>query len=91
MLRTFSFKKLMKLTNNRTRVLEFPFLFCSTSEAKYILNTLIRKDVEAPLEAIGVKCLSIWSMGWRYLTSKDPVRVPQDMAGKKVRVMFTAF
>ena len=78
-----------KFTNNRTRVLEFPFLFSSTSEAKYILNTLIRKDVEAPLEAIGVKCLSIWSMGWRYLTSKEPVRVPQDMAGKKVRVMFT--
>ena len=28
-------------------------------------------------------------MGWRYLTSKEPIRLPQDMAGKKVRVMFT--
>lgn len=78
-----------KFTNNRSRVLEFPFLFQSSAEAKHILNTIIIKDVEHSLDSIGVKCLNIWTMGWRYLTSKEPIRLPQDMAGKKVRVMFT--
>ena len=70
-------------------MLEFPFLFQSSAEAKHILNTIIIKDVEHSLDSIGVKCLNIWTMGWRYLTSKEPIRLPQDMAGKKVRVMFT--
>ena len=78
-----------KFTNNRSRVLEFPFLFQSSAEAKHVLNTIIIKDVEHSLDSIGVKCLNIWTMGWRYLTSKEPIRLPQDMLGKKVRVMFT--
>ena len=78
-----------KFTNNRTKILEFPFLFQSGSEAKYILNSIITKDVEPYLDTIGVKCLNIWTMGWRYLTSNEPIRIPRDMVGKKVRVMFT--
>lgn len=78
-----------KFTGNRSRVLEFPFLFHSGAEAKHILNTTIIQDVEHALDSIGVRCLNIWTMGWRYLTSKEPIRIPQDMAGKKVRVMFT--
>ncbi len=78
-----------KFTNNRSQVLEFPFLFDSSEEANHILNTTIIRDLEGSLDSIGVKCLNIWTMGWRYLSSKEPVRVPQDLAGKKVRVMFT--
>ena len=78
-----------RFTNNRSKVLDYPFLFQSTSEAKYILNSLIMKEMEPYLDAIGVKCLNIWSMGWRYLTSKDPIHTPQDLAGRKVRIMFT--
>lgn len=78
-----------KFTGNRSKVLEFPFLFQSSEEANHILNTTIIEDLESALNSIGVKCLSIWTMGWRYLSSKEPVRVPQDLVGKKVRVMFT--
>lgn len=78
-----------KFTGSRSRILEFPFLFRSGEEAKHILNTIIIKDVAHSLDSIGVRCLNIWTMGWRYLTSKEPIRLPQDMAGKKVRVMFT--
>ena len=41
-----------KFTNNRSRVLEFPFLFQSSAEAKHILNTIIIKDVEHSLDSI---------------------------------------
>ena len=78
-----------RFTNNRSKVLDYPFLFHSNSEAKYLLNSLILQEIEPYLDTIGVKCLNIWSMGWRYLTSKEPIHTPQDLAGRKVRVMFT--
>lgn len=76
-------------TDDRSKILDIPFLFHSSDEAKYILNTVVIKELEHYLNAIGVICLNIWSMGWRYLTSKTPIHIPSDLSGKKVRVMFT--
>lgn len=76
-------------TNNRSALLELPFLFDSYEEARQLMNTLIIPEMEAPLAAIGAKCLGLWTMGWRYITSKDvPIKRPCDMQGKKMRIMY---
>ncbi|MDD3902832.1 MAG: TRAP transporter substrate-binding protein DctP [Sphaerochaeta sp.] len=76
-------------TNNRSSLLELPFLFDSYEEARQLMNDLIIPELEAPLAAIGARCLGLWSMGWRYITSKEkPIQRPCDMQGKKMRIMY---
>lgn len=41
-----------RFTNNRSKVLDYPFLFHSNSEAKYLLNSLILQEIEPYLDTI---------------------------------------
>ncbi|WP_320122154.1 TRAP transporter substrate-binding protein DctP [uncultured Sphaerochaeta sp.] len=76
-------------TNNRSALLELPFLFDSYEEARQLMKDLIIPELDGPLVAIGAKCLGLWSMGWRYITSRDaPIQRPYDMQGKKMRIMY---
>jgi len=75
-------------TNGLSAIMEIPFLFNTPDQAREIINRYIVPECEDPLAAVGVYCLGVWSMGWRYLTSAhSPVITPHDLAGKKVRIM----
>ncbi len=75
-------------TNNRSKVLELPFLFQSYNQARKILNTRFLDIINASLSSGGIRCLGFWSMGWRYITSQDsPVLVPADLKNRKIRIM----
>lgn len=76
-------------TAGRSAVLELPFLFDSYQEAEDILDKVVIPDMEESLTGIGAKCLAIWSMGWRYITSNEkPIRKPSDLSGMRFRIMF---
>lgn len=75
-------------TNGMSDCTNLPFTFESSEQAKTILNSIVRPELEKPLSVEGAHLLGIWSMGWRYLTSMTPIEKPEDLAGKRVRVMY---
>lgn len=78
-----------KFTDGLTALIDFPFLFETNEEAMYVLNSAFLSGIEDPLKDTGIKCLNIWSMGWRYITSRTPIRLPSDIVGQKIRIMST--
>ncbi len=78
-----------KFTEGLTSLIDFPFLFATNEEAMFVLNSAFLDGIEDSMKRIGIKCLNIWSMGWRYITSRTPIYTPSDMAGKRIRIMST--
>lgn len=74
-------------TSGTSAILDIPFLFDSTRQALHIANTLLLPHIDYALGNSGITCLGIWSMGWRYITSRTPIRLPADLAGQKIRIM----
>lgn len=81
---------LFSALQNWPNILELPFLFDSQEEADYLLKRFIKKELRPSLYAMGAVLMDFWSMGWRYITSNDPVRVPEDMRGKRMRTLYLA-
>ena len=76
-------------TAGRSAVMELPFLFDSYEQAQDVLERVVLPDIEESLTGVGAKCLAIWSMGWRYITTNwKPIHVPSDLAGLRFRIMF---
>ena len=79
---------LRQLADMKISVLQYPFLFESEEEARFVLQNLVLPEVQSSLSEGDVLCFDIWSMGWRYLTSKNaPIIVPEDMKGRKIRIL----
>lgn len=73
---------------DKVSVLQLPFLFSTEEEAEYVLQKTVLPELKNSLEKSGLLCLDIWSMGWRYLTSKGtPIRVPEDLMGRRIRIL----
>ncbi|MFI8480996.1 TRAP transporter substrate-binding protein [Pseudomonas sp. NPDC078700] len=69
-------------------LLDFPFLFNSTSEAQAVIDGPVGQELSKRLEGKGLKTLGYWDLGFRNLTnSKHPVTKWEDMAGLKIRVI----
>ena len=76
-------------TGGRSSVLELPFLFNSYEEANQILQHVVLPDIDAAMTGCGAKCLAFWSMGWRYITSREkPIEKPEDFKDMRFRIMF---
>ncbi|WP_298024954.1 TRAP transporter substrate-binding protein DctP [uncultured Dysosmobacter sp.] len=81
---------LFSVLQNWPHILELPFLFDSQEEADYLLNHFVKEELRPSLYAMGAVLMDFWSMGWRYITSNDPIRVPADMRGKRMRTLYLA-
>lgn len=81
---------LFNALQNWPHILELPFLFDSQKEADYLLNRCVKEELRPSLYAMGAVLMDFWSMGWRYITSNDPIRVPEDMRGKRMRTVYLA-
>ena len=79
---------LFSVLRGQPNVLELPFLFDSREEANTLLRTFVKDELSPSLYAMGAILGDFWSMGWRYLTSNEPVRVPEDLCGKRIRTTF---
>lgn len=76
------------LADAKISVLQMPFLFSSEEEAEYVLQKAVLPELKDSLEKAGLLCFDIWSMGWRYLTSREaPLRVPGDLKGRRIRIL----
>lgn len=66
-------------------VLELPYLFRTTAEADYVLDEVIRTDIEKHAQDRGL-VFGFWSEnGFRSFGGKFPVTKPEDLKGKKMR------
>lgn len=79
---------LYDLSHGSSAVLDLPYLFDSAEQALQISNQTLLPVINGELQSNGITCLGIWSMGWRYITSRrTPIRLPADISGKKIRIM----
>lgn len=79
------------MMDQKMSVLQMPFLFESEDEAMYVLRKTVLPELSHTLSEVGLLSFDIWSMGWRYLSSKDtPIRVPEDMRKRKIRILASA-
>jgi TRAP-type C4-dicarboxylate transport system substrate-binding protein len=66
------------------QILELPFLFQDDSEADFVMDLVIRPELEAALEAKGLK-LFIWAVnGWLDFGAPRVLHSPADLQGCKV-------
>ena len=79
---------LCPLIGDDISILDLPFLFSSAEEAFSILQGELGNSLIAPIQDFGFIPLGYWSMGWRHFSSKNhPIHFPEDLKGKKVRIM----
>ena len=68
--------------------LHLPFLFDSAEEADYLAREVILPELRDGLDEAGIICPSLWSLGWRYITSSgSPIRTPEDLRGRRIRIL----
>ena len=68
-------------------VFDLPFIFRDIPHAYKALDT-VGMEICKPLEQRGIKVLAMWENGVRHMTNnRNPIRVPEDMKGLKIRVM----
>ena len=68
-------------------VLDLPYLIKDKEKAFPLLDGEIGAGMMSKLESIGIKGMSFWDNGFRYITSVDPVIHPEDLRGMKIRTM----
>jgi tripartite ATP-independent transporter DctP family solute receptor len=65
---------------------DLPFLFADAVSARKVLDGPVGEEMGQLFSKKGIKLLGYWELGFRYITSKKPIRVPSDMVGMKIRV-----
>ncbi len=68
-------------------VLDLPYLVTDKAKAFEILDGEVGEKMLGQLSAIGVKGISFWDNGFRYITSSTPIAHPEDVKGMKIRTM----
>lgn len=65
-----------------------PYLFPSREVTYQVLmHSEVGKAMLATLEKKGLKGIAFWESGFKQLTGNFPIRTPDDLKGKKIRVM----
>lgn len=77
------------LIGDRISVVDAPFLFDSPQQMLHALNGPAGQELLAPLQEKGFLGLAFLSMGWRYFSCDQglKLRLPQDLSGHSVRIM----
>lgn len=68
-------------------VLDLPFLFKNNEHVYKVLDGEVGQDLLKRMEAKNIVGLGWWENGWRHLTSKKPIKAPDDLKGVKLRTM----
>ena len=71
-------------------VFDAPFLFFDRTEADYITQGPIGREILDGMESIGLKGLGFMENGFRHFTGSHPVYTPADVAGVTIRTMENA-
>ena len=66
-------------------IYDFPFLFANEKEADAIVDGPIGQKMHAALADRGIVGLSYWELGFRNMTTKEPLNSPAQAKGMKLR------
>ena len=73
---------------DKIAALNLPHIFDSYEEAYDLLNGPVGETLIAPMKDARLVNLGVFTMGWRYLSFREPVTKPEQMRGKRIRTMF---
>lgn len=68
-------------------VLNGAYLFNSWDEVDFVYETAVTPYVNALLEDYGIKGIRIYAAAWHGLYSREPLRTPDDVAGRRFRAL----
>ena len=79
---------LIAYIGDKIAALNLPHIFDSYEEAYDLLSGPVGNALLAPMKDAHMVNLAVFTMGWRYLSFRNPVTTPRQMHGKRVRTMF---
>jgi len=67
-------------------VFDLPYIVDNYDELHTITSGPVGQKLLAKLEARGIKGLAFWDNGFKVLSANSPIKMPEDLKGKKMRV-----
>ena len=67
-------------------VFDLPYLFDGYDDLHKVTGGAVGKQLFAKLESKGIKGLAYWDNGFKVLSANAPIRTPEDLKGKKMRI-----
>lgn len=67
-------------------VFDLPYIFDGYEDLHEVANGPVGKQLMARLEPKGIKGLAFWDNGFKSFSSNAPIRTPDDLRGKKMRI-----
>lgn len=81
-----SLAKFAPLGVGEFEVFDIPYMFPSKTALRKITDGKIGADLLAKLEPKGIKGLAYWDNGFKIMSAKRPIRLPDDLKGLKLRI-----
>ncbi|NMG44966.1 DctP family TRAP transporter solute-binding subunit [Aromatoleum toluvorans] len=67
-------------------VFDLPYIFDGYEDLHKVTQGPVGKQLLGKLEARGIKGLAFWDNGFKSLSANSPIKTPEDLKGKKLRV-----
>ncbi|MCK9988710.1 MAG: C4-dicarboxylate-binding protein DctP [Azoarcus sp.] len=67
-------------------VFDLPYIFDGYDDLHKVTQGAVGKQLLGKLEARGIKGLAFWDNGFKSLSANTPIKAPEDVKGKKLRV-----
>lgn len=81
-----SLAKFSVLGISEFEVFDLPYIFDDEAALAKITNGPIGRRLLGSLESRGIKGLAFWDNGFKSFSANTPIRVPGDLAGKRMRI-----
>jgi C4-dicarboxylate-binding protein DctP len=67
-------------------VFDLPYIFDNYDDLHKVTAGPVGKQLLGKLEARGIKGLAYWDNGFKVLSANSPIKTPEDLKGKKMRI-----
>jgi tripartite ATP-independent transporter DctP family solute receptor len=64
---------------------DFPFLYRDRQHIRRVMYSDLMKEMQAPLIDQGLRILGVMEVGFRNITSNEPINTPDDLRGFRIR------
>jgi C4-dicarboxylate-binding protein DctP len=81
-----SLAKFSVLGISEFEVFDLPYIFDDEAALAKVTNGPIGRRLLGSLESRGIKGLAFWDNGFKSFSANTPIRVPGDLAGKRMRI-----
>lgn len=81
-----SLAKFGQLGIREFEVFDLPYIFPNRTALRVVTNGPIGRSLLSPLEERGIKGLAFWDNGFKVMSSNYPLRLPEDLKGRRMRI-----